>query len=152
MSVVNQDVNRGYMHKLQKDKLQRKSLILTRAGAIHDAIIDTLEARLLNSSTEYLIVTKNDEYYNIYKRHYGECDLYAIAFAGKNKHLLCFEVKTMAGNESKQKALKQLDKDVDYYSKVHHTTSAIKFYVYGHGDRYFIERIRDMRFDEFNYK
>jgi hypothetical protein len=121
---------------------EERKLYLKKAYIIHNSIINSLESRLLNSVTDYSLVKKEHNYYNSKWGCPGECDLHALYSNGKNKYLLCFEVKVNHSRRNRRSALKQLSKDVDYYSRILNHTRAFKFYVYGQGNEYFIEWIR----------
>jgi hypothetical protein len=130
------------MANLKREKQRR----LIHLGLIHDAIINTLEDRLLDSLMDYNIIKKEQIYYDTNTLCNGECDLYAVSSYGKNKYLLCFEVKTYDDSDNREKALKQLSKDINYYSKIFKPTRIFAFYAYGLGHRYFIERITRDKF------
>lgn len=139
--MVRFSVFRGYMAKPTKDEIRYLQL----ASAKHSSIILDLENRLKNSLINYDIIKKEQVRFDSIntKSIVGECDLYATYTCNGNNYLLCFEVKAKHSYNNKKNALRQLNKDIDYYSKLFNPKRIFPFYVYGKDTEHGIIWIRE---------
>jgi hypothetical protein len=125
------------MSKSKKKKWLKNREYFDPLGFKHDLIILSLEKRLSESFVGYSKIQKEDKYYNSEHVCLGECDLYALYYSGTNQYLLCFEVKANHKHTNKQKAVHQLFRDVDHYSKIYHPDRVFKFYVHSEGNDHY---------------
>ena len=102
----------------------------------HDKIIDEIVNRLYNSQVDYDLIEQQREY-DMNNGKHGECDIYAV-----HKHdLLLFEIKSRNAKKHRLKAYHQLEKDSLYFNRLFKPHRIFKFYVYGEGNHYKIERV-----------
>ncbi|MGV8087026.1 MAG: hypothetical protein ACP5N1_05320 [Candidatus Woesearchaeota archaeon] len=136
------------MAKPTKEELQH----FVSATLKHSSIISDLEDRLKNSLTKYTIIKKEQlrfDSVNI-KSVVGECDLYALYTINDENYLLCFEVKARHSDGNKKHALQQLNRDIDYYSKLLNPTRIFQFYVCGDDEGHRIKWITENRTKKIN--
>ncbi len=95
----------------------------------HDDIIDEIFNKLSGKKI------KQYEYKD--RRLHGEVDILSFY----NNNLYIFEVKTTNKRKHKQKALEQLLKDYDYFSKIYDPDKTYMFYSYSFKDSYKIELV-----------
>jgi len=133
--------------KLEQKEFLRLSII---AGLKHNEIVNSLEKRLVASSTDYDKIEKEHYYQYLNADIFGECDLHAIFYSDKNKYLLCFEVKATHDSLNKKRAMVQLYKDKHYYSKMFKPKRVFTFYVYGDSDQYVIKWISSKQLEVAN--